>query len=411
MDEVTSVLIVDDNEAIREYLQTVIENMGYSAFTAADGIEAMNFLHDNPKPDLILLDVIMPGMNGIDVLRQIKEDAKLKGITIIMVTGVHHITEKELAFTLGASDFIEKPFESRELIARVRTHINLKKATEKCFLQKKVQDTILSTIPGIVYMKGKNGTYIHGNEMFADLVGQSIMDISGKTENDLFAKEIADQRIKTDDLILNLGIPEIEMQEEISTRNGENRFFFTKKRPVFTENHEITGLVGVSIDITEQVILKEAYYEKEELLNAILNSYPAEIWVINPEGEMILQNNVHLEKYGNLIGKKIEEMPISDETRKIWLKGLACALQGQDKMENMRFIKPDGTEWIMNAFSPVRLDEGILGAMGINLDITKWKPSDVDIDSSGAISNTPHQENTKKSQPIKLTPKTDGSDG
>jgi len=373
MDDIPSVLMIDDDEAIREYLSTVIENIGYRANTASNGQEALEYLENHQKPDLILLDVIMPGMTGIEVLRKIKESPRLRDIIVIMVTGVHHITEKELAFMLGASDYLEKPFETRELVARVKTHINLKKATEKCILQKKIQETILSTVPGIVYLKSRDGHYIHGNDQFAILLGIPAEEIEGKTERELFPEHTAAQRTRTDELILKMGIPELEMQEEIETRVGGIRSFLTRKRPVFNDMNEIYALVGVSIDITEQVILNEAYYEKEELHTAILNSHQAEIWVINPDHEMILQNNYHLSTYGDLIGKKIADMPVSDQTKETWFKDLLEALGGRIRVKEARKTDSKGAGRFIDIVGPVSTEEKILGAMGIRIDITRWR--------------------------------------
>jgi PAS domain S-box-containing protein len=371
MEEGTSVLVVDDDDTIREYLTEVIERMGYTVSAAANGIKALEYLRNHPNPDLILLDVIMPGMTGIEVLRTIKEDPDLAACLVIMVTGVHHIAEKELAFVLGASDYLEKPFETRELIARVRTHINLKKATEKVLLQKKVQETILSTIPGIVYLKNRDGTYIHGNEMFASLTGRPIEEIAGKGEEDIFDTRTATERKQTDELILQLGVPEIEIQEEIQNQDGNARYFFTRKRPVYNESHDIVGIVGVSIDITEQVILKEAYYEAEELLTAVLNTHPAEIWVMGPSGEMILQNNHHLSKYGNLIGRNIKEWPVPEKILRDWKAGFDSVVTPNHQGVHSRESEYSG-DGNMLLVSPVRTDEKLLGVMGMSLDLARW---------------------------------------
>ncbi|PWR74222.1 response regulator [Methanospirillum lacunae] len=379
MDEVASVLIVDDNKAIRDYLISILEIEGYQVFSASDGEETLKFLHEHSSPDLILLDIIMPGMNGIDVLRTIKGDPVLKQITIIMLTSVSLTADKELAFQLGASDYLTKPFELRELLARVKTHINLKKTTDECALQRKIQETILSTIPGIVYLKSKDGYYIHGNEMFADLVGIPLIEIPGKREEDLFSSYVADERIKADDLLLKFGVEEFEIQEEISMPDKSARSFFTKKRRVVDKNGEITGLVGVSIDITEQVILKEAYAEKEEILDSILNSYPAEIWVLNPNGEIILQNSKHLAKYGNLIGRPIPDLPLSEETKIYWKESLDLILNGKIRENEKKIIESDGSEWIIDSFRPIRLQDGILGIMGMNLNVTRWSLGDDDL--------------------------------
>jgi len=409
MNDVASILIVDDNETIQEYLMTVLKSEGYLVFSASDGEEALTFLHEHPKPDLILLDIIMPGLNGIDTLRAIKGDPALKQIIVIMLTGVSLCADKELAFELGASDFLTKPFEMRELLARVRTHINLKKVSDKCVVQRKIQETILSTIPGIVYLKSKDGYYIHANEMFADLVGVPQNEIQGKREEDLFSSLVADERTKTDDLLLKFGVEELEIQEEITMPDHDGRSFFTKKRQVVDKDGQITGLVGVSIDITEQVIMKEAYAEKEEILDSILNSYPAEIWVLNPDGEIILQNSKHLAKYGNLIGRPISDLPLSDNTKLYWKESLNLILQGKTRGNEKNITETDGSEWIIDSFRPIKLHDGILGVMGMNLNVTRWAQGDDDLSITSSGDSQKKDQNDTDDDTKKTIPSPDPS--
>jgi len=372
MDDTPLILIIDDNDEIRDFVTTVIENMGYRSESLPGGQEALEYLTNNPQPDLILLDIIMPGMTGIDLLRTIKGMPPLDEIIVVMVTGVQHITDKELAFKLGANDYIVKPFDPRELVARIRTHINLKKATEQCVIQKKLQEQILSTVPGIVFLKDRSGIYVHGNEQFADITGVPSEEIEGKTDTDLFSFEEAEERRKTDELILCMGVPGLEMQEELHTKKGETRTFLTRKSAVYNERDELSGIVGVSIDITEQVILRDAYCEKEELLTAIINSGPAEIWVINREREIILQNSMHLMKFGTLIGQKIESLPIDEQTKKIWSEGLICSLQGESKVWEYGSVVENKPVLNIVCIGPIRSSDQVMGAIGIISTIPGW---------------------------------------
>lgn len=375
MDDIPLIFIVDDDNAIREFLATVIEKMDYRTASAPDGEKALEYLDKNPHPDLILLDVIMPGMNGIELLRKIKERPSLAEIIVIMVTGIGHITEKELAFKLGANDYLVKPFDPRELAARIKTHINLKKTTEHLIIQKKIQDKILSTVPGIVYFKDQNGTYIHGNERFAEITGVEIENIEGKTDHDLFSALDAEQRLKTDELILKMGIPELEMEEELQISDGVKRVFLTRKSQVLNERNEVSGLVGVSIDMTEQVILKEAYSEKDELLTIIIDSCPAEVWVINQEREVILQNSQHLMRFGTLIGESAESLSPPGISRDSWSDTISNSLNGEviicetdqtDNNESVRFFE---------CLGPLKSSGMIHGVIGIRGQIPGWERS------------------------------------
>lgn len=113
------ILIVDDEEHILELLKFNLENAGFKVITASNGIEALEYLK-NSLPKLILLDLMLPGMDGYDVCKEIRRDKNLSNIPIIMITARSEELDKILGLELGADDYITKPFSIRELIARVK---------------------------------------------------------------------------------------------------------------------------------------------------------------------------------------------------------------------------------------------------------------------------------------------------
>ncbi len=120
-------LVVDDDPAIREFLKNRLTMEGYEVFDAEDAERALEILKELRDFDLILLDVIMPGATGFDLLRIVKKDSMFSHIPVIMVTALGLVQDKELAFRLGAGDYLTKPFDTREMLARIETHITLKK--------------------------------------------------------------------------------------------------------------------------------------------------------------------------------------------------------------------------------------------------------------------------------------------
>ncbi|SHI67525.1 two-component system, OmpR family, alkaline phosphatase synthesis response regulator PhoP [Clostridium amylolyticum] len=113
------ILIVDDEEHILELLKFNLENAGFKVITASNGIEALEYLK-NSLPKLILLDLMLPGMDGYDVCKEIRREKNLSNIPIIMITARSEELDKILGLELGADDYITKPFSIRELIARVK---------------------------------------------------------------------------------------------------------------------------------------------------------------------------------------------------------------------------------------------------------------------------------------------------
>lgn len=113
-------LIADDNPNIIAFLQPALEREGYTVTAAADGAEAL-YRWETEHPALILLDIEMPEPNGLAVCRKIREAGD--AVPILFLTVRDSVSDLELGFTLGASDYISKPFDIRELLARVRARL------------------------------------------------------------------------------------------------------------------------------------------------------------------------------------------------------------------------------------------------------------------------------------------------
>ena len=113
------ILIVDDEEHIVELLKFNLLNAGYDIFTANNGIDAVKIAKAE-KPNLLLLDLMLPGIDGFDVCKEIKRDNEMKKTSIIMLTAKGEELDKILGLELGADDYITKPFSIRELLARVK---------------------------------------------------------------------------------------------------------------------------------------------------------------------------------------------------------------------------------------------------------------------------------------------------
>ena len=119
-----SILVVDDNAANVQLLAGMLKDRGYKVRAALSGKLAIQAARNNP-PDLILLDVNMPEMNGYEVCERLKSDERLRDIPVIFVSALHETLDKVRAFGTGGVDYITKPFQFQEVEARVRTHLEL----------------------------------------------------------------------------------------------------------------------------------------------------------------------------------------------------------------------------------------------------------------------------------------------
>ncbi len=118
------VLVVDDEPTNIELLEGYLSK-DYDILKAHDGNEAMIIVEANP-PDIILLDIMMPGMNGYEVCKKLKDDRNTNHIPIVMVTALHEKEDRNKAIEAGADDFITKPFDIIELTVRVKSYLRTK---------------------------------------------------------------------------------------------------------------------------------------------------------------------------------------------------------------------------------------------------------------------------------------------
>ena len=124
------VLVVDDNLQNLELIQAYLEELPVSTLTATDGQEAMDMV-EREKPDLILLDIMMPKMSGFEVCRRVKNDPATSHIPIIMVTALNEFGDMQRAVDCGTDDFVSKPVNKIELLTRVKTMLKLKHLNDK----------------------------------------------------------------------------------------------------------------------------------------------------------------------------------------------------------------------------------------------------------------------------------------
>jgi len=118
LDSRSTVLVVDDSITVRRVSEKFLERNGYNVLTSKDGIDAISILEEH-TPDILLLDIEMPRMNGYDLLQHIRRDERLKELPVIMITSRTGEKHRDKAFELGANDYFGKPYNETKLAARI----------------------------------------------------------------------------------------------------------------------------------------------------------------------------------------------------------------------------------------------------------------------------------------------------
>ncbi|HEX5337331.1 MAG TPA: response regulator [Gallionella sp.] len=122
----STILVVDDSPSNVKLLRVILAAAGYRVLDADSGAEALTILQRD-RPDAVLLDVRMPGMSGYEVCRQIRKNLQFASLPVIMVTALSQAEERIAGIEAGATDFISKPFNKKELLARVRASLEMTK--------------------------------------------------------------------------------------------------------------------------------------------------------------------------------------------------------------------------------------------------------------------------------------------
>jgi len=149
-----NILIVEDEDAIRDMLVMVLEQANFNVSTATSAEDAQHLLADKSRPDLILLDWMLPGLSGVELARRFKQDDYFKELAIIMLTARGSEEDKVRSFDLGVDDYVTKPFSPKELVARIKAVLRRS--------GKNVEDDVL-TVDDVILDMGKHRITVANN--------------------------------------------------------------------------------------------------------------------------------------------------------------------------------------------------------------------------------------------------------
>jgi len=200
------ILIVDDNSVSIRMLVHVLKKKDYELAISKNGSQALTMLEDI-QPDLILLDIMMPDLDGFKVCRTLKDNPRTKEIPIIFLTAKEETEDLVQAFELGAVDYVTKPFNGLELLARVQTHLDLK------FARDTQKELLIKLEEKLIEIKEKNEKLEELNKIKKEFIGMAAHDL----RNPLGVIKVTSEYLLISDLNDNLSEEQIDLLREINT--------------------------------------------------------------------------------------------------------------------------------------------------------------------------------------------------
>ena len=388
--ELSRVLVADDNADMRQYLVRMLADR-YDVQSVANGKLALEAVRERP-PDLILTDVMMPELDGFGLLRELRSDPKTSSIPVIVLSARAGEEARVEGIEHGADDYLIKPFSSRELLARVQTHLELarvRKQSEDGLRQRTEQfETLLNVAPLCVYLVDANFRILQINPPARRSFGD-IPDLIGRDFNEvihiLWPKQYADEIAERFRHTLESGeshvVPErMEIRSDRGVR--EIHEWQIHRIPLPDGTH---GVVCYFRDISAQVVAREVLRESEDRLRylaAIVDCSSDAIISKNLDGVITSWNKTAEHMYGytaeEAIGKNITL--ILPPRRLAEEKMILERLRRDERVEHFETtrVRKDGTEIEVSlTISPVKDAHGrIVGASKVARDITERKQAE-----------------------------------
>jgi PAS domain S-box-containing protein len=266
--EVT-VLLVDDNPQNLKVLYETLKDKGYRLLIANEGEKALDLAHRH-QPEVILLDIMMPEMDGYEVCQRLKDDPQTADCAVVFLSALDDLQAKVKGFNLGGADYISKPFQSQEVIARVKTHARVIRLERELQARNRElqgdQARILNSISEGIYGLDENGIIEFANPAAALIMGAPVEELIGR---DFFELHFATCSDDPDGLPVKATCRQgvAENQRDIRLQRLDGTGFPAEYRSTpKLDNDELHGAVVVFRDITAELESEKELQEARELV-------------------------------------------------------------------------------------------------------------------------------------------------
>ncbi len=389
------ILVVDDNADMRHYVRRILQPY-YEVNTVTDGEAALDAI-EHAAPDLVLSDIMMPRLDGIAMLKKIRSTVHTSAIPVVILTARADEESTVEGMQAGADDYLAKPFSARELLARVRGHIETAKVRREAAEQLRVSEAVLSRevgnfeallreLPvGIAVSFDRECANIRVNPALAEMLGIDASvnaSKSGPDANSLGFRILQNGvEVNPDELPMQVAAREnreIEgFEAEIVRSDGSIRHELGRAVPLLDANGEVRGSLAVFVDITERRRAEEALRESEERFRNMAENAPVMIWITDHNGACTFINRQWCEFTGTTraqnLGKGWTKCVHPDDREATLKRFCESNIERASYRVEYRLRQYDGAwRWVMVSATRRQSEDGtFLGYIGSVIDMTE----------------------------------------
>ncbi|WP_428664286.1 ATP-binding protein [Runella sp.] len=321
-----TILVVDDNADMRGHIQTLLQKT-YRVVTANNGKEALTLL-PSVNPALILSDIMMPVMDGIQLLKEVKDNQQTAQIPVVLLTARAGEESKIEGYETGADDYLVKPFSAKELLARVRSQIKI--AGTRKHIEQQLKKIFSQAPTGICVLRGPNYT--------VEVANAKILEIWGKTESQLLNKplfeavpDVAGQGFEQlFHQVYTTGTPSlINEMPLVLLRRGKMETVYLKflYEPLREEDGTVSGIIAIADEITNLVKARKKIEESEQRFRNLAETLPQLVWVTDERGDQTYVSSrwkeyTGIEPDGQETWRAIVHPDDFDGTNEAWVNSL-----------------------------------------------------------------------------------------
>ncbi|WP_406655633.1 PAS domain S-box protein [Methanolobus sp. ZRKC2] len=292
------ILVVDDDPVNVQLIEAQLANE-YDIITALSGEEALEAVC-HKKPDLIILDVMMPGINGFETCRRIKSSKETCFIPVIIVTALSSRDDRLEGIESGADDFLTKPIDRVELITRANNLLKSKRLHDRLVAESERTKKYFEVAGSMMVVLDANGTVVLANAKCCEVLGYAENELLGSNWFDMVILPAGREKLlDAFSSILKGDLNSAEyLENHILTKNGTKKLISWQNSYMRDSSGKITTVLSSGLDITEQRDAERKIQSSEEKFRTLFENSVDAIMILNTEGDILEVNNAACNMFG-----------------------------------------------------------------------------------------------------------------